>query len=214
MTESHVVDPHKREWLKVPVEPDNRPPIKWTMRGGGQMHIANLTELEGKALEAFLNGSSWIRCIDGRLAAVSAYHQPPEPEDDPLMVGHWDQSNSTLKLTGEFPANRCGASIVISHLGAGLSTERERRANTRLAKSMGFTCLRSQRGEDGKYWETWNLFGIWMAKGILKTFCDELPKNIEFDERVQRMAHFIAVGASLSFGSLDVTVQRWALTHD
>ncbi len=214
MSEQQIVDPHVREWLKVPVKHDERPPVKWTSQSpsDGKMTITGLTAKEFQAVQQFLQGTSWIRCVDGRLAACEAHNTLPEPEDDPLLSEHW-KAGATLKTFGEVP-EVWDARIMIHAVGAGARLKRDAQNSIKIAWQMGFECMRSKRGDDGKFWEVWILHGTWQAKGILKDFKDSLEKTLSVRQRVDAMAEFIAQRSGLRFGSMDVLVQTWALSFD
>ncbi len=206
-----------RSWLSWPDRPqqDDRPAIRWTSKGGssGGINLVGLTAKELKAMEAFLNGTSYVRCIDGRLHAWNAHEPLPPPECDPLIGPHWN-STGERKVWGGVPSGKGWHSpgFVITALGVGLSTAEARRSNIKMAIEFGFHCLRSQRGQDGKYWEQWTLHFLEMARGRLREYLDGLPSKVGGHERVDVAAAFVA--EHIHFGSLDVTIQRWALSID
>ena len=65
--------PAPRAWLVYPENPedDKRPKIRWVLKSTeGRVDIAGLTKKEVEAVEAFINGTSYIRCVDGRSTAI------------------------------------------------------------------------------------------------------------------------------------------------
>lgn len=222
MANTSKVDPimskDDRCWLKWPVN-DDRPPIRWTSKGGpdGRIELAGLTPKELEAVEAFLAGTSYVRCINGRLHAYKTHEPLPRPEEDPLIGPHW-RNTGEPKVWGGIPSGEGWHSpgIIITGLGAGLSPDgfgnQEAERNQALVESFGFDCLRSRRGDDGKYWEQWVLHFLEAAKGDLLAHLNALPRDAKWHQRAESAADFIA--KQVRFGSLDIVIQRWALSYD
>lgn len=207
-----------RCWLQWPnkFQSDNREPIQWSHRGGprGEIVLRGLTPPELEAIEGCLIGTSYIRCIDGRLWAYDVYEALPSPEADSLIGPHWGATGEP-KLWGGLPDGEGWHSpgLIITALGAGCGDSRSRRQrNIEIATEFGFQCLRSQRGRDGKYWEQWVLHFLDAARGRLREHLDALPKEDTWDQRANAAARFVA--EHVAFGSLDITIQRWALSCD
>jgi hypothetical protein len=221
-----------RCWLSWPDETkDERPKIRYVVRTNpvwskgetdGRFEIANLTEKEMEAIEGFLNGSSYIRCVNGRLHAYDAREPLPDAESDPICGPHWP-SNGGVKYWGglEQEGNWASPGIIITALGAGLGdsrysgdVEEARRKNQRLVEECGFVCLRSKRYHEGKHWEQWVLHYLEAAKGPLRKYIDSLnDKNLDWKAKTNAVCEYIAQDLGVRFGSLDVTVQRWALQN-
>jgi len=222
----HVDD---RCWLKHPVS-DTRPkiainsqtvPAKNHTGTDGRVEFKNLTAQECAALESFMQGGSYLRVIDGRLHAFHAWEPLPGPEEDPLLAPHWKAGE--VKQFGGVPMGEGWHSpgITITALGAGIpgdsASDAARRAeNQRRVMACGFECLRSRRGDGGRYWEQWVLHGLWSAQGPLKAHLEQWHKTHQphWHRDVEEAARFLAVDLQIAFGSLDVTIQRWALTCD
>ena len=208
----------ERCWLKWPDTPqsDDRPAIRWTSKGGseGSLELAGLTGNELDAMEGFLNGTSYVRCIDGRLHAYHAHEPLPPLEADPLIGPHWE-STAEHKEFGGIPTTEGWHSpgLVITGLGAGIREPDDRLRNMQTVMEFGFVCLRSQRGDDGKYWEQWVLHFLEAARGRLQEHLAGLPdKEKDWHTRANAAAKFVA--ERVHFGSLDITIQRWALCID
>ena len=110
--------------------------------------------------------------------------------------------------------------FMVSHLCGYNYSEEGYRRNAGLLESYGFSCMRSQRGEDGKFWETWYLPGAWAAEGELKIAVlrqgaqstHERGSLARQQEETSNVVSFLC--ANVSFGSLDVTAQRAAMTME
>ena len=224
MTEEVVfedVDPHKKEWLKVPVVHDKREPIRVTMRASdGSITLSNLTPKELEAVDSFVAGASALRLVAGRLAATKNFAALPTPVDDPILSPYW-KTNGTIEKIGELPGEGWRSpGFVIQCVGAGHSDPVEyRRAYRRDAgrlEEMGFVCMRSQRNESGRYWEAFVLFSTWQAKGELRDYLQHVKKRegSTWKHEVEALADYIGSRTSIRFGTLDVVVQRWALSND
>lgn len=208
-----------RAWLLYQENPDDdkRPKIKWIMKSSeGRVDISNLTKKEVEAVEAFINGTSYIRCVNGRLNAYSVSDPLPDAETDPLIGPHW-ASNGEVKHFGGLDQETGWHSpgIVITALGAGIigdHAEERRRVNQKRVKECGFTCLRSPRGHDGMYWEQWVLHYLSAAKGPLGEFVKEY-RQLEWKALANSACEFLARDMGIQFGSMDVTIQRWALCN-
>lgn len=227
-----IVDPvlatHPRCWLSVK-EPDNRKKIRAGSRcrtdgsGGGNFTLENLTAKEYDALESFLCGQSYVRVIDGRLHAYSAYEELPQPEADPIIGRHW-RRDGTVKEFGGIPSTEGWHSpgIVLTGLGAGITdhvfggAEAAHRRNQAKVEECGFVCLRSPRSEDGKYWEQWVIHSLTFAKGPLKKHMDQFTgdRKLDWKRTVEEACRFLTCDLGINYGSLDITIQRWALTYD
>lgn len=208
-----------REWL-TSEQKDDRPKMRYTVKMRSEKEpssitIGNLTAAEVDAVDAFLNGLTYLRCIDGRLHAYSVLEDLPKPEDDPICGPHW-RTNGEVKQWGGIPDSEGWHSpgIIITGVGAGLDKSREHLVNEhkRRLDYCGFVCLRSPRGRDGRYWEQWVLPGLWHAKGQLKAFLNKLPETT-WHQQANAACQYIAQDMGISFGSMDITIQRWALVH-
>lgn len=201
-----------RCWLKWKPD-DSRPRMKWGMRSNKSITIDNLTEREVQAFEGFLNGTCYVKCEQGRLFAYDVHETLPDPVHDPLIAPHFD-SCAHKQLGGMCDESGWHSpGIAISHLGAG-RPDSYRRSAQQLTEC-GFDCLRSRRGPSGQYWEQWVLHSLWRAQGPLRKFMDDWKSTAEHKSwrtEVDAAARFIAVDMEVSFGTLDIVIQRWALT--
>lgn len=210
-------DSRDRCWLEFPRN-DLRPKIRSTSKSWrrdkaeGSICIENLTSREVEAVEAFLKGLSYVRVVNGRLHAYETTDLP-EPEDDPIFVPHWKPTGLRNLFDGK--ASESGwksPGIVISHVGAG-HEPREPQRSYKILTECGFVCLRSKREGSG-YWEQWVLHSLRVAEGLLKERLDKFRKQDpkpNWKEEVTFATDFIARDLGVSFGTMDVTIQRWAL---
>lgn len=188
--------------------------------GAGELELRDLTQDEVDQLYgSFSNGNCWVRRGDnGRLESVSFFQPLPDPIQDPVLLPFWppigwepDQyelfphdANIASRLRHVYP------SITIQHLcGYGYTPEKYAE-QAELLEGLGFTCLRSRRGESGQYYEIWYLPGLWAAKGRLKEALVDSgqPKDQAIDVALEYLRQHA------SFGTLDVSVQRLAMTID
>lgn len=218
-----------RCWLKYPVT-DRRDKVRigsQSYPGGdtgetnARVEFVNLTRKERDALESFMLGGSYVRCVNGRIHAFHAWEPLPGPEEDPLLAPHWKPGE--VKQFGGVPMGEGWHSpgITITALGAGIPVDSavgatRQAENQQRVVDCGFECLRSRRGKDGRYWEQWVLHGLWAAKGPLKDHLEQWHKTHQphWHLDVEEAARFLTVDLRIAFGSMDVTIQRWALTCD
>lgn len=228
MKDSSMIDPlppipgrRERCWLKWPdkLAPDERTPIRWSSKSSrGELTVSGLTPRELEAMEAFIRGTSYVRCVEGRLHAYDAHEPLPTPEEDPLMGPHWSASGEPKQWGGITSGEGWHSpGLIITALGAGIDRNApfgkdQAARNQALVESFGFVCLRSRRGDDGGYWEQWVLHFLEAARGDLEQHLKTLPPGTGWHERAEAAAGFIA--KHIRFGSLDITIQRWALAFD
>jgi len=173
------------------------------------------TEEEINGIRAMLLGKHWIiGGSKGKLLTVDYYHQLPPPEDDPLIPPKWQTEFGSLpdrfapdlqeQMPDDCKGGWCSPSFYMSHII---------NAKTDMPKiqDWGFECLRSRRGDDGKYWEVWYLPGSWSAKGELKRHIETLSKDMAWEKKTESICHWMA--QRVIFGSLNVVVQRMALAN-
>jgi len=201
---------------------DNRPKIKTSTYcrssdGDCSFTVSNLTRKEFDAIESFLNGQSYIRTVNGRLHAYCVNDPLPSPEEDPLVGDRWSYEGEPKQFGGiQCYEGWHNPGIVITHVGAGgpLSPERSKKH----LMDCGFVCLRSPRNADGRFWEQWVLYSLCFAKGRLQEHMKEWKvrqtidsRGAPWDKEIEEAARFIARDLQVSFGTMDITIQRWAL---
>jgi hypothetical protein len=213
-----------RCWLEQTV-PDNRPPLRHAsitqQRDGAASSItfSGLTKKELDAFLAFETGGSYIRVIDGRLHAYHSWEQLPDAEGDPLLAPHW--GGTGVKEFGGLPADEGWHSpgIIATGIGSGCRNDDGRKQSYDVLTECGFVCLRSPRGADGRYWEQWVLHFMLAAKGRLKEHLSKWrvlqtqDKHLWYAE-AEEACRYITHDLNVHYGSLDITIQRWALTCD
>lgn len=178
----------------------------------GYVSANGLTRTEVKTMQAAFLGHKWITVKNGRLRSAPMHERPPTPTKDPKIVDFWPpvsrgRSVKQMSLEGEslehhFPA------IYISGVGAG-GDDYEWAAKK--LEAVGFECLRSRRGKDGKFWEVWYLCGISCAKGELQEAV-ELVDRRDTAKRMKAAVDWLC--RNTHFGSCDIAVQKAALVLD
>lgn len=176
----------------------------------GHVTLSSLTTEEGEKLRGAVDGVWWMRGNGGRLEFAPGYEPPSAPTED-AMLPYWrtparpekeeDQYQTELFDTASNWDSQT-ASIVIQHLCGYSYTPEGYKANAEMLEECGFACLRSRRGDDGKFWEIWFLPGLWAAKGRLKEALYAIPKEQQMDVALKFLC------AWTSWGTLDLSVQR------
>lgn len=194
---------------KVRISSKKRGPVEC------EISFTGLTELETERAEGMLHGQWWMSGKDGRVVFLPAREGSPTPTDD-TMLPEWRMARPDAEaavmqmelLDTEQKWDGQSASIIVQHLcGYNYSVEGYIR-NAEALEHCGFTCLRSRRGDNGRFWEIWFLPGLWAATGPLREAIRRLPK----DEQMDAALKFIP--KNVSFGTLDIAVQRMALVID
>lgn len=185
----------------------------------GELTIHGLTQEERGRLEASINsGQFWTRVVDERLSTINAFEATPNPTTDREMMPFWrapteDEKrilHGQLKLFSFEKLERYASpAIMIQHLCGYNWSQENYKHQAELLKSYGFEIMRSQRGEDGKYWEMWYLPGLWSAKGDLEI---AIKSSRSTSERGRLRAATDFLGRHVQFGTLDVCIQRMAMS--
>jgi hypothetical protein len=143
-------------------------------------------EADIRNLELMMMGVKWARLSEGCIDVSDAYHDLPEPVDDPKLKDHWPQEptvtpGSRFEMFIDDPERakqaRSGLdnrSINVSGIQAYAPADVYAQRASMLEEA-GFFCMRSQRDDTGKYWEIWHLPSPVFAKGpIEKKTVDEI----------------------------------------
>ena len=175
-----------------------RQPVQISSYGSGSCTIANLTTKETDVVcGAITNGYNWVRRElngSGNLEFSPSYDLLPNPVMDEKMYPFWKLPTHEMPVQMEMfdhPGvdvinNEChqSVSITVQHLcGYGYTAETYKTHAEHL-QTYGFECLRSQRKDNGQYWELWFLSGLWSAKGELNhalVKSGTQKKNISFE---------------------------------
>lgn len=166
-----------------------------------------------KMLSSMQIGGCWVRIKDDKLEAVNSFKPAPDPVRDEEMFPFWRKPTEVgsvqLELIEmEMVDDHSYPSISIQSLcGYDYSPENYRMQAEKL-ESYGFECLRSRRGTDGKFYEVWYLSDLLFAKGELK----EKIGACEGKKALKLAVSFL--GQHVSFGTLDVSVQRLVMVID
>lgn len=184
--------------------------------GKDHVVIGGLTEQESEQFRGALNGQWWVKGNgDGRLHFSPGREATPAPAADENMMPFWrpfSSGSSAVQmelLDSERMHPVFSPSIMVTHLCGYYFTPEKYKEQAEKLESWGFSCLRSRRGDDGKFWEIWYLPGLWTAKGKLR---DVLVDSKGEKENLEAAIKFLSRHSS--FGSLDVVVQRMAMTME
>ena len=200
---------------------DDRDPIRVSSNGFSKtdysISLSKLTKGERDAVEAMVMGHNYITCFNGRLYAFHVHDKLPGPFDDPIESPWWSSGGEVKEHGGKRSTDGWHSpSIIISHVGAGsLGNPSEPKRSYRILTDCGFDCMRSKRKGDGRYWEQWVLHGLYSAEGPLKNHLESL--NCDYDHwhiKAQEAARFLTSDLFVKYGTLDISVQRWALCVD
>jgi hypothetical protein len=191
--------------------------IKIPCHGNGEATVKGLTKEEfEKFMAAVTAGAYYIRVVEGRLEAVPIWEELPKPTTDEAMLPFWRQATKIemgqKELFDEFFFGQQSTqtpSITIKHLCGYSYSPENYKFYAELLESYGFDCLRSRRGLDGKYWETWYLPDLFFAKGPLG---DRLKQIDDNDKKLTVALEFLRL--KVVFGVLDVSQQRLVQTMD
>ncbi len=185
--------------------------------GGISLHGFLQEDLE-KMEGCILGGHCWMRVVNGKPEFIKSYHPLPDPITDEHMFPFWRQSTEDEEkhpqnyelFNHESFGDYESPSISIRYLcGFSYSREKYKEVAERL-ESFGFQCMRSKRGDGGHYWEIWFLIGLFMAKGELEEF---VSRGANHKEKLKEALEFLRADRGISFGTLDVSVQRLALSN-
>jgi len=136
------------------------------------------------AIEAAMNGLYWVSVNPrGRVIKTKHYDGPiekePVVEPDPDLFEYWPDRVRGEYVLRHVPPDKTEASgeastsLYVQHI-AGYGGRNRYERNQRLLQAAGFHCLRSKRGEDGRYWEIWYLPYLSAAEVIGDTLEDIL----------------------------------------
>ncbi len=199
----------------------NKPQIKSI--GAGSVTVSGLTREDEELFQGLINGHQRLSVVDGKLVATAVHEPLPDPTTDEEMAPFWRRcapNEGILQeelFDRENYQNSLSPSILIQSLcGYGYTPEAYRNQSERL-KGYGFAQLRSQRSPSGQYYEIWYLAGLYLAQGGLAEAVAKFKSNNmnlkdtqEYARRSFKAAtDFLA--ANVRFGTLDVSVQRWAM---
>lgn len=191
----------------------------------GDVTIGELTAEEMQSMEAFTLGACWIRVSeDGRLERRDRFAELPDPISDPHLPAKWIPKidwtkeapflvNPVPPLPEEPKPNYEDPGIIIRYLCGYNNTPYEYEA--RKLQSYGFECLRSRRGNDGRFYEIWFLPSYYFAKGDLKDAIDLRTLKSGESESANKISTVVTfLCNNVSFGTLDICYQRAAMVID
>lgn len=203
----------------------NRIRISGTVRRGDDcgLEIVGLTQREADQLESMVRGLSWVGISNERLVSISRHEPLPNPVADVSMAPFWSgvPMSTQCELVPKEHEPFSARSLDYAHytiMGVGAATG-DYQLNSEKLLTFGFKQMRSRRGRDGGYWELWYLPGVWAAEGSLKTAVDEAKANkVTWSdpngEAAYKKCHAAVLEflrTNVDFGSLEVSIQRYAL---
>ncbi len=171
-------------------------------------------------------GQYWMGVIGGQLTFIPARQALPEPTEDESMLPFWRPVSigggvqlEMKEIVFEKEARHDSPSFMVKHLCAFHYTPDNYKKYADRLTSYGFDCMRSRRGHDGIFWETWYLPGTWAAKGDLRIAIDQHVKRANVTDYLLRAheetkALIEYVRYHVVFGSLDICHQRFAMGLD
>jgi hypothetical protein len=198
------------------------------------------TAAELDEIRKMLAGTLWLSVHQGVPWSRTRYEDIPPPERDPLVPVEWrvpkpppvgvctardmetvhaairERPKFKLLLGPDFDEEGWRSpSFYLSHLGAG-GIVGSYAASARTLAGAGWECLRSRRDAAGKVWERWMLPYSGAAQGMLAEVLKNNRAAVQWRDEWKRDWNTIVEWAchNVSFGSLDVAVQRACLTVD
>ncbi len=166
-----------------------------------------------KMLAAMNAGAYFVKAEKGKLIAIPVWEELPKPTEDIVMTPFWRRNTEVFQpeIFDEYehsPEKGYSPSISISSICGYNYSEENYKYTAEQLESFGFTCLRSRRGADAKFWEIWHLPGLWQAKGV---FAANINRGKDDKEKLRIALEFLR--HKVSFGSLDVSSQRLAMVR-
>lgn len=202
---------------------DDKDHIGVTGTGPDYVRISGLKSGQVQVLEAAFNsGTVWVRAEKGKLKMERAFEKLPDPIKDEAMTPFWmaptevekSCANGQLKFFDfEKLQDYSSPSIMIKHLCGYNWSQKNYEEEAEKLKTFGFDIMRSPRGKDGKYWETWYLPGLWAAEGDLEITIEKakIKCNRKLSEKKELHVALEFLRKNVVFGALDVCVQRLAM---
>ncbi|MFA6404725.1 MAG: hypothetical protein WCW03_01880 [Candidatus Paceibacterota bacterium] len=184
--------------------------------GPDSVEFKGLTEEEVEKMQGMLGGGYYVRGDNGRLSFTHGWQPQPHPFEDTEMLPFWRRPTPSEGERATTPElfelekleDHTLPSISIQHLCGYHYSEEGYQRNARTLESFGFECMRSRRGDDGRYWEIWYLPGLWAVEGELKKMVGKIRDR---QNALELALDFIRT--QVSFGTLDVCVQRLAMPN-
>ncbi|MDB5254554.1 MAG: hypothetical protein JWL80_620 [Parcubacteria group bacterium] len=185
------------------------------VENSGSITISGLSSEEVDGLSVLVKGGlSWVTMKEGRLVFQSTLKPLPAAIDDDEMLPFWRPMSEhrgevkNVRLDGIDKFDVYSPSFTIQGLCAYEYTPAAYRKVAEDLESWGFQCLRSQRGQDGKYWEIWYLCNLICARGRFEEAISEETGKKQVDKAIKFLCR------NTSFGTLDVSAQRAATMMD
>lgn len=183
--------------------------------------ISGIPKDQRERVEGAIRGQFWMTVNDGEIIFSPAREALPSPVEDAEMLPFWRRREERQMVMKEMifdhEDRHDSPSFMVKHLCGYHYTPEDYTKNAQLLESYGFVCMRSQREDDGMYWETWYLPGAWASKGDLKDAVDEHRQKMKDETSFARLVKsetkkvISFICEKVSFGSLDVTSQRAAM---
>lgn len=186
--------------------------------GNGSVTIKNLSASEIEKIQGVLGGMWHMILEDDKkeLTFTPRYKELSEVTDEE-MLPFWrpydakGQSHQKMfdDIDGSGEKLFLSPEIHIRYLCGYNYSNESYKEYVELLESYGFTQFRSKRGDDGSYQEVFILSAFVFAKGDLKELIQDVKEN---KEKLNLALRFLA--RNVSFGTLDVCVQRMAAVID
>ncbi len=160
-------------------------------------------------------GMKWVKLTgDGTIGVADVFKGTPSPIDDPEMQNVWcfdplpPEEPVQMQLLYDDPEmkdpkhewSREHRAIFLQSIQGYAGRDAYKHRAERLLEA-GFSCLRSRRGDDGKYWEIWYLPGVCCGRGPIK--------DMKTSDEVMKW-----VLNSIGPGTLTMGGEHWGLSID
>lgn len=196
--------------------------------GNGNITLSGIPKSDEERVYGALDvGNYWLRNAGGQIVLHPAYEPLPRATDVE-MLPFWRHPTSHEKANGYtlFEMEEIGFSsysISIQHLCGYYYSEEAYKRYANILESYGFACMRSRRGDDGKYWEIWYLPMLLLAQGDLGETIESHkkamratpgfdPLNADVGKKLLKIALEL-ISRNVQFGTLDVSVQRMCMPN-
>lgn len=184
--------------------------------GGGRLTL-RLNAEQIDQMHGVLLGLAWFGVENNQPVFQSKLRPLPEVKPDLHIEPYFGAGKRWVPREFGTAEHAWSPHFDLAYLGAGCGENENPQAayerEARKLESWGFFCMRSRRGPDGRYWEIWRLNGFWSAQNELETLCKRLDKDrLNCEQKISAVVDWLC--QNVRFGTLDVSIQRAALTND
>ena len=146
-------------------------------------------------IASFSTGTKWTRIGDNsELIALNAFKEPVVTKD-PKIDGHFKEGG-IIRLDKNLKEDNENCEFFVQSIAGYDGNYAEK---SKKLEEVGFSCLRSKREKDGKFWEIWYLPSKYSAKGELEAKSKE------------DIFRFLC---NLPVGQIIISGEHWGMTID